>query len=172
MIDAAVQPVGAMFQSTSLATSQGNRPMEPNVQSARIVDGVNNVETVSQKLFPETDGPGPRLMSADSLEGNDVTNAAGDDLGSIEHIMLDVPSGKIAYAVLSFGGMMGMGGKLFAVPWRALKLDTQEKCFVMETSKERLESAPGFDKDKWPSMADQQWARDIHTYYDSAPYWE
>jgi len=146
--------------------------MEPNVQSARIVNGVNTTETLSQKLFPETDGPGPRIMAADTLEGNNVTNARGDDLGSIEHIMLDVPSGHIAYAVLSFGGILGMGDKLFAVPWRALKLNTVDKCFMLEASKERLEGAPGFDKDKWPSMADQQWARDIHTYYDSAPYWE
>ncbi len=146
--------------------------MEPNVHSVRIVDGVKHVETITQKLFPDHDGPGPRIMAADTLEGDNVINAAGDELGSIEHIMLDVPGGRIAYAVLSFGGLMGMGDKLFAVPWRALTLNTEKKCFMLDATKERLEAAPGFNKDSWPVMADEQWARDLHTYYDADPYWE
>jgi sporulation protein YlmC with PRC-barrel domain len=117
-------------------------------------------------------GPGPRVMAADTLEGEDVMNAAGEDLGSIDHIMIDVPTGKVAYAVLSFGGFMGVGDKLFAVPWRALKLDTQKKCFILNASKEYLSNAPGFDKDDWPTFADEEWARHIHSYYQSLPYWE
>lgn len=117
-------------------------------------------------------GPGPRIMSADTLEGDKVRNSADEDLGSIEHIMLDVPNGRVAYAVLSFGGFLGMGDKLFAVPWRALTLDTENKCFVLDASKERLEKAPGFDKDHWPSMADESWARGVHEYYKASPYWE
>ena len=117
-------------------------------------------------------GPGPEIMSADTLAGNDVVNSAGEDLGEIEHIMLDVPNGRIAYAVLSFGGFLGMGEKLFAIPWQALKLDVINKCFIQDASVEQLQNAPGFDKGQWPSMADQQWARDIHSYYSSPPYWE
>lgn len=118
------------------------------------------------------DGPGPEVMSASTLDGNDVVNSVGDDLGKIEDIMLDVMSGRIAYAVLSFGGFLGMGDKLFAVPWSALTLDTDEKRFVLDVPKERLEKAPGFDKNHWPSMADRTWASEVHAYYEVSPYWE
>ena len=114
-------------------------------------------------------GPGPGLMGADTLVGNDVYNHKGEDLGDIKEIMLDVRSGKVAYAVLSFGGFLGMGEKLFAVPWIALTLDTKNKRFVLKVEKVRLKDAPGFDKDKWPNMADESWAKDIHLYYGTKP---
>ncbi len=110
-------------------------------------------------------GPGPRLMGADTLMGNDVFNRQDEDLGDIKEIMLDVPAGRISYAVLSYGGILGMGEKLFAVPWHALTLDTEHKRFTLDVSKERLENAPGFDKDHWPNMSDRGWAQNIHAYY-------
>ncbi|MEN0036698.1 MAG: PRC-barrel domain-containing protein [Cellvibrio sp.] len=112
-------------------------------------------------------GPGPRLMGADTLNGNDVYNRAEENLGDIKEIMLDVANGKISYAVLSFGSFLGLGGKLFAVPWSALTLDTENKRFILDVSKERLENAPGFDKDDWPDMADETWAKNVHSYYGS-----
>jgi sporulation protein YlmC with PRC-barrel domain len=117
-------------------------------------------------------GPGPEIMAADSLAGNDVVNSSGEPLGEIEHIMLDVPKGQIAYAVLSFGGFLGLGEKLFAIPWHALKLDVKNKRFILDASIGKLQNAPGFDKGQWPSMADHQWSRNIHSYYGSPPYWE
>ncbi|MEH8017354.1 PRC-barrel domain-containing protein [Rheinheimera muenzenbergensis] len=111
------------------------------------------------------DGPGPHLMGANTLLGNDVYNHKEESLGDIKEIMLDISSGKVSYAVLSFGTFLGMGEKLFAVPWDALKLDTQNKRFVLAIEKERLSKAPGFDKHKWPNMADKTWAKDIDTYY-------
>lgn len=110
-------------------------------------------------------GPGPRLMGADTLVGNDVYNKQDEDLGDIKEIMLDTSSGEVCYAVLSFGSFLGMGEKLFAVPWKALTLDTENKRFVLDVDKERLKDAPGFDKEQWPNMADQSWSNDIHTYY-------
>ena len=110
-------------------------------------------------------GPGPQLMGANTLVGNDVYNHKEESLGDIKEIMLDISSGKVSYAVLSFGTFLGMGEKLFAVPWDALKLDTQNKRFVLAIEKERLSKAPGFDKHKWPNMADKTWAKDIDTYY-------
>lgn len=110
-------------------------------------------------------GPGPELMGADTLVGNDVYNQSDDSLGDIKDIMLDMRSGKVAYAVMSFGGFLGMGEKLFAVPWSALTLDTENKRFVLNVNKERLDDAPGFDKDQWPDMADPEWAKEIHAYY-------
>ena len=115
-------------------------------------------------------GPGPQLMGANTLDGNDVYNHKGEDLGDIKEIMLDVPSGRVAYAVLSFGGFLSMGEKLFAVPWSALKLDTENKRFILNVEKDRLETAPGFDSDKWPNMADTTWAASIHNYYGTQPY--
>ena len=116
-------------------------------------------------IHPDGNGPGPRLMGADTLIGNDVYNRAEEDLGDIKEIMLDTASGNIAYAVLSFGTFLGMGGKLFAVPWSALKLDTINKRFILDIDKKRLENAPGFDKDDWPDMADETWAKQVHSYY-------
>ena len=118
------------------------------------------------------DGPGPYIMDADTLIGDNVVNASGEDLGEIKAIMLDVEGGRIAYAVLSFGGFLGMGDKLFAIPWSALTLDADEKRFILDAPKERLENAPGFDKDHWPAMADASWARQLHEYYGARPYWD
>ncbi|MGH8612669.1 MAG: PRC-barrel domain-containing protein [Gammaproteobacteria bacterium] len=118
------------------------------------------------------DGPGPQVMAADTLQGNSVVNRQGETLGEIRHIMIDVPSGRVGYAVLSFGGFLGMGDKLFAIPWNALTLDAENERFILDVPKERLDSAPGFDKDHWPSMADQRWGTEIHSYYGTRPYWE
>ena len=119
-----------------------------------------------------SDGPGPEVMDANTLIGDSVVNGSGEKLGKIEAIMLDVTTGRIAYAVLSFGGFLGLGAKLFAVPWSALTLDAAEKRFILNVPKERLENAPGFDKDHWPSMADSAWATEIHAYYEVRPYWD
>lgn len=117
----------------------------------------------------EGEGPGPRLMGADTLLGNDVYNEKEEDLGDIKEIMLDMNTGEVAYAVLSFGGFLGMGERLFAVPWNALKLDTVNKRFILNVDKERLESAPGFDKDRWPDMADPTWQREVESFYETRP---
>jgi hypothetical protein len=107
-------------------------------------------------------------METTTLVGDDVCNPHGEDVGEIKEIMLDMRSGEVAYAVLSFGGFLGMGEKLFAVPWRALQLDTENKRFVLNVDQDRLKNAPGFHKSNWPDMADQSWAREIHTYYGTA----
>ena len=115
-------------------------------------------------------GPGPGIMGADTLLGNDVYSHREEDLGDIKEIMIDMRSGRVGYAVLSFGGFLGLGEKLFAVPWSALVLDTENKRFVLKVEKDRLKDAPGFDKDQWPDMADQSWASEIHSYYGTKPY--
>lgn len=114
-------------------------------------------------------GPGPQLMGADTLIGNDVYNLEDEDIGDIKEIMLDVAGGDIAYAVLSFGSILGLGEKLFAVPWSALKLDTENKRFILNVDKDRLKNAPGFDKDNWPNLADPTLANDLHSYYGTKP---
>jgi sporulation protein YlmC with PRC-barrel domain len=112
------------------------------------------------------------VLAASTLAGNKVRNSAGDDLGKIDELMIHIPTGKVAYAVLSFGGVLRIGNKLFAVPWSALKVDEDEKCFILDVDKEMLENAPGFDKDNWPDMADITWGSEVFAYYDATPYWE
>jgi sporulation protein YlmC with PRC-barrel domain len=113
-----------------------------------------------------------RVLSASTLSGDRVRNSSGEDLGKVHDIMIDVPTGRVAYAVLSFGGVLGVGNKLFAVPWSAVTLDEDEKEFILDIDKRRLENAPGFDKDNWPDMADPSWRGQVYNYYGAKPYWE
>ncbi len=106
-----------------------------------------------------------QLLSAGSIKGTKVVNTAGDDLGSIEELMLFVDSGEVAYAVLSFGGFLGIGDKLFPVPWEALAVDTVNERIVFDVPRERLENAPGFDKGNWPTTADDAYMTEDHSYY-------
>lgn len=110
-------------------------------------------------------GPGPSIMGADTLIGDSVVNGAEESLGDIKEIMLDMHTGQVAYAVLSFGGFLGIGEKLFAVPWSALHLDTVNERFMLNVDKARLKNAPGFDPGAWPDMSDVSWAKQIHTFY-------
>jgi sporulation protein YlmC with PRC-barrel domain len=111
------------------------------------------------------------VLSASTIIGDRVKNAAGEELGRIDDVMLDMNDGRISYAVITFGGFLGMGNKLFAVPWPALVLNTEEKCFYLNVDKEQLENAPGFDKDHWPDMADHEWGRTVHDHYGVTPDW-
>ena len=134
-------------------------------------------EAIDQPVAPgvggDADALGPYVTAADALEGDAVVNRAGEKLGRVEKIILDVPGGRIAYAVLSTDGCIHLGARLLAVPWRALTPDPESNCFVLDVSKEKLERAPGFDKNHWPPMADADWAREVHTYYRARPYyWE
>lgn len=117
------------------------------------------------------DGPGPNVMAADTLKGNKLFTSDREEIGKISEIMLDVRGGRIAYAVLSSGGFLGMGEKLYAIPWSALTLDTDEKCFRLNVTADRVKNAPAFDKDHWPAMADEQWGSTLHQYYNRQPYW-
>jgi sporulation protein YlmC with PRC-barrel domain len=112
------------------------------------------------------------VLAASTITGDRVRNSMGEDLGTIEEILLDVQAGRIAYAVLSFGGFLGIGDKLFAVPWRALQIDTGEHEFILEIDRKALETAPGFDKHNWPDMADPEFSGPVHTFYKQTPYWE
>ena len=112
------------------------------------------------------------VLTASTLKGDKVVNHKGEDLGKIEEIMLDLDHGRIAYAVLSFGGFLGMGDKLFAIPWQAFAVDTAQKRLILNAKKELLEKATGFDKDKWPNMADPTWGSTVYGYYGYKPYWD
>jgi sporulation protein YlmC with PRC-barrel domain len=113
-----------------------------------------------------------RVLGASTLKGDKVINLQGENLGDIQEIMIDLERGRVAYAVLSFGGFLGLGDKLFAIPWEALTIDMAEKRFVLNVDKELLKRAPGFDKDRWPDMTDPAWGAELYTYYGYKPYWD
>jgi sporulation protein YlmC with PRC-barrel domain len=115
----------------------------------------------------------PQVLSASTIIGDKVLNTAGEQLGNIKELMIDPDDGFIIYAVLSFGGFLGMGDKLFAIPWEALTLDTENHAFILEVDKEVLKNAPGFDKDHWPDNAQYEagWLLNIYEYYGYPPYW-
>jgi sporulation protein YlmC with PRC-barrel domain len=133
------------------------------------------IGSFADEYTPSTTNGGKRyrrVMSASTLNGDAVVNAAGEDLGKIDDIMIDTPTGRVAYAVLSFGGFLGMGDKLFAIPWDRLKLDEDNHRFILNIDKGTLEKAPGFDKDNWPDMGDPSWGSRVYSYYGSRPYWD
>ncbi len=111
------------------------------------------------------------ILSTSTMEGTSVKSPAGDSLGDIKDLMVDLTTGKVAYAVVSFGGLLGIGNKLFAVPLQALKQDAADKSFILDATKDALENAHGFDKDHWPDFADRTWQTAVHKHYDTPPYW-
>jgi sporulation protein YlmC with PRC-barrel domain len=121
-----------------------------------------------QRVGTET----PRTLSATTLIGDKVVNGYGEDLGKIEELMIDLENARVGYAVLSFGGLLGIGDKLFAIPLEALRLDAENHCFVLDIDRERLEQAPGFDKDEWPEADDLGYRREVFAFYGHDPYWE
>jgi len=112
------------------------------------------------------------LMKGSTFIGADVENPQGQDLGDIKDVVIDRASGRIAYAVVSFGGFLGMGEKLFAVPWGAFSQANENKDkFILAVDKERLKNAPGFDANNWPQMASREWVTNLYSYYNVPPYW-
>ena len=113
-----------------------------------------------------------RVLAASTIKGDKVVNLQGENLGNIEDLMIDLERGRVGYAVLSFGGFLGMGDKLFAIPWEALTVDMAEKRLVLNVDKELLKRAPGFDKNNWPDMTDRTWGNELYSYYGYKPYWD
>jgi hypothetical protein len=112
----------------------------------------------------------PDFLSAATIKSDRVVNKAGEDLGRIEELMIDLKDGRVAYAVLSFGGFMGMSDKLFAIPWNSLTCNVHEHAFILDLSKDVLQNAEGFDRDKWPLT--REGLTGTYTYYGYQPYWQ
>ncbi|MDN3575492.1 PRC-barrel domain-containing protein [Chitinimonas viridis] len=111
-------------------------------------------------------------VKASSMIGTNVVNPHDDNLGDIKEVVIDPNTGKVAYAVVAFGGFLSMGEKLFAVPYSAFKYNISKNEYVLDVEKEKLKAAPGFSADHWPSMADEKWNRDVYKFYERRPYWE
>ncbi|MGH9443773.1 MAG: PRC-barrel domain-containing protein [Thermoanaerobaculia bacterium] len=113
-----------------------------------------------------------KSRSASAMIGSEVKNMTGEKLGKIEDLILDLDSGRIAYAVLSFGGFLHIGNKLFAIPPKVLNFHADKGEFLVNVDKSVLKNAPGFEKDDWPDVADRAYATKIYSYYGYTPYWE
>lgn len=114
----------------------------------------------------------PINLSATTIVGTKVENPQGESLGNIKEVMIDTVSARVSYLVLSFGGFLGLGDKYFAIPWEAFTIDTDEQTFVLDVQKEKLENAPGFDKENWPTNADHGYISSVYEYYGYRPHWE
>jgi len=101
----------------------------------------------------------------DKIIDSGVINLEGKRIGTINDLVIDIDTGRVAYAVLEFGGFMGFGDKLFAVPWQSLSSVPAEGIFILDQSKAKLEKAPGFDKDNWPDVGDLSWGSGIYEFY-------
>ncbi|MCC6468845.1 MAG: PRC-barrel domain-containing protein [Alphaproteobacteria bacterium] len=111
------------------------------------------------------------LIAADRVEGTEVYNPAGEHLGEIDNVMIDKVSGKVAYAVMSFGGFLGIGERYHPMPWSLLKYDTGKGGYVVNLDKRTLTGAPNYESDDLPNYADRNWGKKVHDYYGVAPYW-
>lgn len=106
-----------------------------------------------------------RFLSASTLVGANVRNPQDESLGELKDCMIDTASGKLAYGVLSFGGILGMGNKLFAIPWDTFRVDPETERLILDIPKERLKDAPGFDADHWPNFAEPNFESEVRQHY-------
>jgi PRC-barrel domain len=112
------------------------------------------------------------LISSDKVEGTAVYNREGEKLGSINSVMIDKVSGKVAYAVMSFGGFLGMGDRYHPLPWHVLTYDTAQGGYVIDRDPGMLEGGPTYGTSESPDWSDRRWGQQLHDYYGTRPYWE
>jgi hypothetical protein len=111
------------------------------------------------------------LISADKVEGTAVYNRQGEKLGSVDGIMIDKVSGKVAYAVMSFGGFMGIGDRYHPLPWSVLTYDTEKGGYTVDLDRGTLEKAPTFAGGETPDWGNRGWGEQLHEHYRARPYW-
>ena len=173
---------GALGAAHAAMEIVGVAPLLREVANATVAQGSDAGEMMrgsagtarSERAMPDEDGEARGVDArerwamthrASKIIGTKVRNPRGEDLGDVKELVLNPNTGDLSYAVVSFGGVLGLGDKLFAVPWKALRLDERQGVFVLDVAKDRLKHAPGFDPDRWPDMANAQWNTDVHRFY-------
>ncbi len=116
--------------------------------------------------------PSGHLIAAHQVQGTTVYNAALEKLGSVEDVMLDKASGRIAYAILSFGGFLGIGDRYYPLPWAKLNYDTEMGGYIVDIDRDVLEGAPSYTNPAKAAWDDEAWSRGVYTYYGVHPYWD
>jgi sporulation protein YlmC with PRC-barrel domain len=112
-----------------------------------------------------------KLIAASRVAGTAVQNSAGERLGTLEDVLIDKQSGRVVYALLSFGGFLGIGDKHHPLPWQSLEYDPTSGRYTVNLARERLEGAPVIDEGSYAPLEDVAWGKRVHDYYDVAPYW-
>jgi hypothetical protein len=111
-----------------------------------------------------------RLISSDKAVGTAVYNRQGEHLGSVDNLMIDKYSGQVAYAVMSFGGFLGMGESYHPLPWRTLTYDTRKGGYVVDIDRRRLETAPSYTSSTTPNWSDRTYGHRVDDFYGVPPY--
>ncbi|MEX1011486.1 MAG: PRC-barrel domain-containing protein [Balneolaceae bacterium] len=106
-----------------------------------------------------------RILSASTITGQNVYNLNDENIGDIKDLMIDPSNAEVLYAVLAFGGFMGIGSKLFAIPLEALQFSDKNDTIRLDVTKEKLENAPSFDEDNWPMTADNDFVDSVYSHY-------
>ncbi|MFV3130147.1 PRC-barrel domain-containing protein [Niveispirillum sp. KHB5.9] len=109
-------------------------------------------------------------ISADKVNGTDVYSTAGEKIGHVEDVMLNKRTGNVAYAIMAFGGFLGIGERYHPLPWSVLKYDTAKEGYVVPLDKSRLENAPSYSEQEL-GADDRRWREPVSTYYNVPPYW-
>jgi sporulation protein YlmC with PRC-barrel domain len=113
---------------------------------------------------PRANTPVQRL-TATSIIGDKVENPQGENLGKIDNLMVNLNGGHVEYAVVEMGAFLGIGGKLFAIPFSELHVDPVKEVFILNRTKEYLKDIPGFDKTHWPDTNAHEYYNDVNTYW-------
>ncbi|AKB52444.1 antigen [Methanosarcina barkeri str. Wiesmoor] len=137
---------------------------QPGMTEEAESERMSRMETMAGRANPD-------FLSAGTIKGDKVVNKAGEHLGKIEELMIDLEDGRVAYAALSFGGFLGLGSKLFAIPWQALQMKLHDHVILLDIPKDVLEKAEGFDKEHWP-VTNREWLSAMYSYYGYQPYWQ
>jgi len=116
-----------------------------------------------------TASPTFNLISSEEVEGTKVLDASGNKIGEIDHLMIDRASGNVRYAVMSFGGFMGLGHSHYPVPWNALRYDASLGGYISNITEQQLQDAPEFSDDSWTN---RDWESDWHEHFGAQPYWQ
>ena len=106
-----------------------------------------------------------RLISSDKVEGTPVYNPKGERLGKVHHLMIDKYTGHVAYAVMSFGGFLGIGEKYYPLPWKMLTYDPRMGGYVVDLDRDRIEKAPSYTDRDMPDWSDRSYIKRIEEYW-------
>jgi sporulation protein YlmC with PRC-barrel domain len=120
----------------------------------------------------DTTDPSGHLIAAKQVQGTTVYNTGLEKLGSVEDVMIDKATGRIAYAILSFGGFLGIGDRYYPLPWEKLTYNTEVGGYVVDIDREVLEGAPSYTDNATAEWNDDAWGRGVYTYYGVHPFWD
>jgi sporulation protein YlmC with PRC-barrel domain len=120
----------------------------------------------------DTNDPTGKLIAAHKVQGANVYSTALEKLGTVEDIMIDKASGRIAYAILSFGGFLGIGDRYYPLPWERFKYNRELGGYIVDIDRETLEGAPSYSDTKTAAWDDDAWGRDVYAHYGVPPFWD